>query len=510
MDPKYQTIFMLLTVYMPPNMSPHKVAEWLAVTCKEEIDFIEKAVEDLWQKAFIEEIKPKFRIHDLYMEFAQSKTRKMGRWLWCKRDLIISEAEGSLFSGDEGRFELAKLEHCQHQDLSLIGDRYVKNLWALQVAGNEISNLRLSSMKNIRSLILHNCEYLDVLEGMENLPYLAWLQIVNAPKLKVLNLSSLTALQYIEINTCGPTELGDLTGCISLREIYVRCSSLWEFPGIHGLPNLEKARFKSCDEVMGPLDCGACVKLQSLVFEHCWQMAYIPLIEGCSSLSKVVLNGCYQVTECSEIVKLFISSEDASAPRHSECCDGLKNIPLWNIVLSKDVPSLTLFPNLTVLKLYNCHIREPLDVSVRDPPDIGKCYYLQVFHLLYNDNMEGLPKMGGCKRLDEIKLSWKTDEVHYYSHSYEYDDLEYCPDNQQDEIFRSIDDVFIPAELKELQWIQSKKVRMQQYFCGEKVYYSITAPYESCHGRVAHEPVIVQRSSAISGKFLITNYICLN
>ncbi|XP_059066932.1 uncharacterized protein LOC131030144 isoform X1 [Cryptomeria japonica] len=548
MYPKYQTIFMLLTVYMPPNLPAHKVTQWLAVNCKEEINFIEKAVEDLWKKAFIEEIKPEIRIHYLYMDFAKIKIKKTGRWLH-------SEAKGGLFTEDEGGFELAKLEDCHLQDLSQIGDRYVKNLRALQVARNESRDLRLSSMKNIRSLTLHNCKHLEVLRGMENLQSLAWLQIVNVPNIKVLNLSSLTALQYLEINIDRLTEMGHLNGCLSLTEIYVGCPSLSEFPRIIGLPNLEKAMFKACEKVNGPLDCRACVKLQSIALENCWQMAQIPLIAGCSSLSRIVLNRCDRVTECSdedesgalEIVKLCISSEEASAPRHSECCDGLKNNPLWNIVVSRDVPNLRRFTNLTVLRLCNCDICEPPDVAccrmlevvcfstltdlesfpnfsslrklkrlclynckrVRAPPDIGGCYSLQVFHLLYNDNMRGLPKLDCCQALERIKLSWQSEEVHYYSHSYEYDDLEFFPEYQKDGIFPNIDDVFMPADLKEWQWLEGKKVRVQQYFCGEKVYYSITAPCESSLGTQPQkqasivdslEQVIIQRARAVPGE----------
>ncbi|XP_057868041.1 putative disease resistance protein At3g14460 [Cryptomeria japonica] len=42
--PEYRTIFMLLTLYMPTRMSPHKVTEWLAMVLNKEISFIEKAV----------------------------------------------------------------------------------------------------------------------------------------------------------------------------------------------------------------------------------------------------------------------------------------------------------------------------------------------------------------------------------------------------------------------------------------------------------------------------------
>ncbi|XP_057821867.2 uncharacterized protein LOC131034411 isoform X5 [Cryptomeria japonica] len=547
MNPKYCTIFMLLTVYMLPKMSLHKVTEWLAINCNEEIEYIEKAVEDLWQKAFIEEIKPEIRIHDLFMEFGQSKARKMGRWLWCKDDLITSESK--LFSKDEAGFELAKLEHCRQRDLSQIGDKYVENLWALQVVDGEMNHLRFSSMKNIRSLILHNCEFLEVLQGMENLPGLAWLQIRQVPMLKFVKLNSLTALQHLEIDigySGGPTELGDLAGCVSLREIYVRCPFLLKFPRINGLPYLEKAKFQELS-VIGPLDCAACVKLQSIDFEYCWQMVHIPLIDGCSNLSKIVLNMCDQVTECSdkeessalEIKELCISSEDPWAPRHSFCCDGLNNLPLWNIVIM-DVPSLRRLSNLTVLKLYDCDISEPPDVtccsmledvcfftlqylksfpnfsslrklknlclcncgSVRAPPDIGGCHELRVFHLLYNDNMKGLPMMDGCPLLDEIKLSWlSSEEILYYSDSYEDDDLEFCLDYQKDEIFPNLNDVFMPVELKEWQWMQGKRVRVKQYFRREKVYYSIAATCESYDRngtRDSLEQVIIHRASTIS------------
>ncbi|XP_059066826.1 uncharacterized protein LOC131069298 [Cryptomeria japonica] len=573
MDPKHRTIFMLLSIYLVSIMSPLEVTEWLAITCREEIEYIEKAVEDLWQKGFLEEIEPEIHIHNLHMEFARSKARKMKRWVWCKRDLATSEAGAGLFSEDEAGFELVNLDYYEHLDLSAIGDKYVKNLWALQV---------VDRTKEI-SATLHNYEYLEISGGIENLPYVALLQV---PDLKVLNLSSLNALQYLYIEIGyggGITGLGDLTGCVSLREIYVRCRSLSEFPGINGLLYLEKASFKRCDDVMGPLNCSNCLKLRSIVIKYCSQMAHIPLIVNCSCLHKIVLKRCDAITEYSdendssalEILQLCISSEDASGPRHPECCDGFKNPPLWNIVISRDVPSLRRLSNLTVLKLYKCDISEPPDVTccsmledvylfqlkflesfpsfsslrklkklclcdcqrVRAPPEIGGCQGLQVFHLLYNDNMEELPQMDACPQLEELKLSWHSEEAvdprHEIlesckddSHSYEDedlysswnedhesfsdedDDLEFSPDYQKDEIFSNINHVFLPVGLKEWQWIQDKTVRVKQYSRGGKQYYSVTAPYVSDYGSRAWEQapngdsleqVIIPTESAISG-----------
>ncbi|XP_059066664.1 disease resistance protein RRS1B [Cryptomeria japonica] len=450
MNPKYRTIFMLLTLYMQPNMPPLKVNEWLAITCKEEIEYIENAVKALLEKAFIEEIKPEIRIQNVYLEFALSQARKMKRWLWYKDDLVTSEAEEGL--------ELANVEYYQHLDLSKIGTECVKNLWALQVVDGkkEMCNLGISLMKYIRNFTSHNSEYLVVLGGMENLPYLASIQVGKLPELKVLNLSSLNALQYLEI------------------------------------------------------------------------MGHVPLIADCSSLSKIVLNRCDPVTEYSDedkpnVLELCISSEDALAPRHPECCDGLKNLPLWNIVISSDVPSLRRLSNLTLLKLYNCDISEPPDVTccsmledvyffrlrylksfpkfsslgklkklclsnckrVRAPPAIGGCQGLQVFNFLHNDNMEELPQMNGFSLLQEIKLSWQLeddpescsdeDDVLDDSNSYEDDNLEICPD--YDEIFRNLNDVFMPVELKRWHWIQDKTVRVQKYSRGGKEYYCMIASY---------------------------------
>ncbi|XP_059065486.1 uncharacterized protein LOC131059016 isoform X2 [Cryptomeria japonica] len=520
MDPRYRIIFMLLTLYFQPIMSPLKVNESLAITCMEKIEYIEKAVQDLRQKGFIEEIEPEIRIHELYVEFAQSKARKMKTWLWCNRDLVTSE-------------------YCQHLDLSTIGDEFIKNLWALEIVDVKTKKncLKFSLMKHVFSVTFHNCEYLEVLGGMENLPYPALLQVGMVPDLKVLNLSSLYALQYLYIDIGNTGELGDLTGCVSLREIHVFCSSLSEFPGINGLQYLENVSFKWCDEMIGPLNCSNCVRLRSIVVENCFEIAQIPLIVGCSNISKIVFKGCYPVTKNSyedessalEIQELCISSEEASGARHSECCDGFKNPPLWNIVISRDVPSLRHLSNLTVLKLYKCDISEAPDITycsmleevyfftleylkrfpnfsslrklkklclcncrrVQAPPDIGGCQGLRVFHLLYNDVMEKLPQMDGCPLLEEIKLSWhsssgkavdsRQDRLESYKSRYNSfldDNLEFPPDNQQGKIFRNLKkDVFVPVKIKHWQWIQDKTVQVKQYSRGLKDYYCITAPY---------------------------------
>lgn len=246
-----------------------------------------------------------------------------------------------------------------------------------------------------------------------------------------------------------------------------------------------------------------------------------------------------------EIVKLCVSSDNASVPRNSECCGGPKNTLLWNIMVSMDILSLRRFSKLTVLKLYNCDICEPPDLAcckmledvffstlknlesfptfsslrklkklclcncqrVQDPPDIGGCYELQVFHLLYNNNMKRLPKMDGCHPLEEIKMSWQSEEVFDYSDSYEYEDLEFCLDYQNDGIFCNINDVYLPVELKEWQWIQNKRVKVQQYFRGGKQYYSIACSSEwnngckawkqACNGD-PFEHVIIHKASGVS------------
>ncbi|GLJ41916.1 hypothetical protein SUGI_0867830 [Cryptomeria japonica] len=455
---EYRTIFILLTVYMLPNMSTQKVTEWLAIICNKEILFIEKAVEDLCKKAFIEEFGPEIRIHDLYIEFARSKANEMRRWLWWKGD--PPSTRGLLSSEDNAGFELAKLEQCNRRRPSQIVPQDLQNLWLLQLLGVRTeSTLDLGKMGRLRSITLHKCNDLEALERMENIQQLAWLQISEVhPLFKLPELSSFQGLQHLEINIAVSqvlNQLGDLTGCVSLREINVCCPSLLEFPRLHGLPHLEKVEFRVCKKVKGPLDCTECVELQCIVLDSCCAMADAPLLTGCKKLSKILLQECDALTTCPDIdvpsalkiLELFISSEAASAPKRLESCYGLENLQLWNMQCLKELPSFTLLSNLTVLRLDKCGIRDPPDLtccasledvyffkliylerfpnfsglrklknlslydcwSVQDPPDISGCIQLQVFHLVYNDNMEGLPNMGEFSQLEEVKLSWRSE-----------------------------------------------------------------------------------------------------
>ncbi|XP_059069046.1 disease resistance protein RPS4B-like [Cryptomeria japonica] len=470
MCPEYRTIFLLLTVYMLPNMSPHKVTEWLAINCNKEILFIQKAVEDLCKMSFIEEFGPEIHIHDLYIEFAESKANEMGRWLWWKGD---PRSTRGLISSEGTGFELAKLEKCMHRRPSQIAPQDLQNLLLLQLVDvKNMSKLDLSRMGRLRNITLHKCKDLTTIEGMGNLQQLAWLQISNvSPMFKLPELSNLEGLQHIEIDigiSQVLNQLGDLTGCVSMREINICCPSLLEFPRLNGLPHLEKVEFRGCDKVKGPLDCRGCMELQSVVLDSCLQMDSSPLLVGCKKLSKIVLWGC-DVTACPEIdvpsalktMKLLVSSEAASAPKSLESCYGLKNLRLWNMESLKKLPSFRLLSDLTVLELCNCGIRKPPDLrscvslkdvsffkliylerfpsfsgltklknlrlhdcwSVQDPPDISGCHQLQVFHLVFNDDMKGLPNMGEFPKLEKIKLSWHSKyEVTYhrkYSHPFE-------------------------------------------------------------------------------------------
>ncbi|GLJ55891.1 hypothetical protein SUGI_1200000 [Cryptomeria japonica] len=147
MEPKYRTIFMLLTVYMLHNTSPRKVSQWLALCCNEEIEYIEKAVNDLKKASFIEKFEAEIRIHDLYIEFAQCKAKMMGRWLWWKGDQ--SSARG-LISQDNAGFELAKLEQSMHRSPSQIARFHPQNLFVLQLVGvNNMSRLDLGWMNSL-------------------------------------------------------------------------------------------------------------------------------------------------------------------------------------------------------------------------------------------------------------------------------------------------------------------------------------------------------------------------
>ncbi|KAH9303271.1 hypothetical protein KI387_014854, partial [Taxus chinensis] len=204
---KYQTIFMLLSVYMPPKMSSEKVFEWLAIICNTEIDCIHKAVEDLMQKAFIERVEPEVRIHNLLVEFAQNKASKMEKWLWVKGNM---DSLRQLISEDVGGFELIKFEDCTYRTPSMVRRKFLTNLLSLQLVDMEnLSKLDLSSMDNVRSIIIRNCKELQQIEGMENLSNLAWLQICRVkPTVKLPMLSSLDALRHLEINIPNCAETG--------------------------------------------------------------------------------------------------------------------------------------------------------------------------------------------------------------------------------------------------------------------------------------------------------------
>ncbi|GLJ41967.1 hypothetical protein SUGI_0868820 [Cryptomeria japonica] len=533
MSPVYRTIFMLLTVYMLPNMSPDKVTEWLAITCNEEISFINKAVEDLCKKAFIEEFEPEIRIHDLCIEFAQSTANEMRRWLWWKGN----SGRRSLISKHKRGFELGKLEHCGNRNASDIDHRDLKNLWLLQLVGvQNMSELDFSAMRRLRSLTLQNCEDLATLKGIENSVHLAWLHISKVnPMFELPMLDRLRGLQHLEIDNEFTESLGDLTYCSSLREIIVRCPSLAEFPRLNGLPDLEKVEFNMCGEVKGPLDCINCVMLQSIVLNGCCKMAASPVLTGCKKVYKIVLSECDAVMVCPEIdvagdepsalkiLELCISSEAASVPRSLESCEELENLHLWNMGQIKKLPSFNRLSNLTVLKIGKCGIREPPDLTcclqlenicfftlknlerfpsfsilrelkilnlynckrVQDPPDISGCNALQVFHLVCNDNMKGLPNMLECLELEEIKVSWHCEnEVTYAGidpDSCEVDDnFQSCLDHFKDEIpVENLNVVCVPIELREWMCMHGRTMLVQKYFRGVKLYCLVMAAYES-------------------------------
>ncbi|XP_057868045.1 disease resistance protein ADR2-like [Cryptomeria japonica] len=359
MRPRYRTIFMLLTLYMPPNISPHKVIDWL--------------VEDLCKKAFIEESGPEIRIHDLYIEFAQSKANEMGKWLWWKED---SRSTRGLMSEDNSGFELAKLEQCMHQRLSQIAPRDLKNLLVLQLVGvQNMSKLPLGGMGCLRSITLHNCKDLKAVEGMKNLQQLAWLQISEVnPLFKLPELSSLKGLQHLQINFADSlvlNQLGDLTNCAFLREINVCCRSLWEFPRLNGLRYLEKVEFSVCDNVKGKFDCTECVELQSIVLNSWSRWAWSTPLVGRKKISKTVLWDRDAVKACPDLdavkacpdidaqVESFVASKDVSVLKSLESCEGLKNLQLWNLRNLKELPCFRLLSNLIVLKLGKCGTREP-------------------------------------------------------------------------------------------------------------------------------------------------------
>ncbi|GLJ42310.1 hypothetical protein SUGI_0875990 [Cryptomeria japonica] len=485
MRPEYRTIFMLLTLYMPPNMSLHKVTVWLAMILNKEIWFIEKAVEDLCKKAFIEETGLEIRIHDLYVEFAQSKANEMRRWLWWKGG---PRSIRGLISEENAGFELAKLEQCMHQRLSQIAPHDLQNLLVLQLVGvQNMSKLALGGMGRLRSITLHNCKDLKTLEGFQKLQQLAWLQISEVNTMFELpELSSLKRLQHLQINFAGSrvlNQLGDLTGCGFLREINVYCRSLYEFPWLKGLRYLEKVEFSVCEPVIG------CRRISKTVL---WDR---DAVKACPDLDAV--------KACPDIdaqIESFVTSNDVPVLKSLESCEGLKNLQQWNLINVKELPCFRLLSNLTVLKLGKCPIREPPDLTcclfledvwfstlenlqsfpnfsplrklkklglynyrrVEDPPDVSGCYELQVFHLVYNDSLKGLPNMGESPQLEEIKLSWYS-ESEAISPAAEddlqpYVDLESRLEHFEDETFSNLSDVGAPEALKEWEWLKGKAI----------------------------------------------------
>ncbi|XP_057845456.2 uncharacterized protein LOC131054850 [Cryptomeria japonica] len=522
MCPEYRMIFMLLTLYIPPNMSPNKVTEWLAIILNKDTPSIEKAVEDLCKKAFIEESIPGIRIHDLYFEFAQSKAKEMGRWLWWKGD---QHSTRGLISEENAGFDLVKLEQCMYLRSFQIAHHDLQNLLVLQLVGvQKMNKLALGGMGRLRSITLHNCKDLVVLEGMVKLQQLAWLQISEVnPMFKLPKLSSLKGLRYLEINLAGSqviNKLGDLTDCAFLREINVYCRSLLEFPRLKGLRYLEKVEFRVCDKVKGPLDCTECVELQSNLSSRFWVLP--PGICRHNKLSKTVLwdrdavKGCPDIDVPSALeacldtdvqIESLNASNVATALKSLVSFDGLKDLQLWNFRILKELPSFRLFSNLIVLKVGKCGIREPPDLTccvlledvwfstlenlqsfpdfsllrklkklrlynccrVEDSPDLSGCYELQVFHLVYNDNIKGLPNMGESSQLEEIKLSW-------YSCN---EDIQSSVERPGEETFSNLSDVSAPDTLKEWEWLEGKTIMGIRYVRGGKMYYSITAPYES-------------------------------
>ncbi|XP_059067796.1 uncharacterized protein LOC131858540 [Cryptomeria japonica] len=367
---------------------------------------------------------------------------------------------------------------------------------------------------------------------MEKLANLAWLQTRGLGKaLELPKLHTLTGLQHLEIDIAvskAVNQLGDLTRCLGLREINVGCPSLLEFPRLNGLQNLERVKFSMCDKVREPLDCTECVELQSIILVSCCRMTATPVLTGCKRLSKIVLSECGAVEECRDMdlprslktLELQILSATASVPKSLESCDGLENLQLWEMGELEELPSFRSLSNLTVLKIGKCGIREPPDLThcvmledlyfssltnvikfpnlsllrklkklilcncprVQDPPDISGCHELQLFYLQHNDNMKGLPNMDKFASLEEIKVSWHCeDEVTYEGFNPDGceadDDLETCLDCFKDVILENLNDVSVPEELEK--WMRGKTMLAKKYFRGLKLYYSVTAPYES-------------------------------
>ncbi|GLJ42323.1 hypothetical protein SUGI_0876300 [Cryptomeria japonica] len=465
MCPEYRMIFMLLTLYMPPNMSPNKVTEWLAIILNKDIPSIEKAVDDLCQKAFIEESIPGIRIHDLYFEFAQSKAKEMGRWLWWKGD---QHSTRGLISEENAGFDLVKLEQCMCLRSLQIAHRDLQNLLVLQLVGvQNMNKLVLGEMGCLRSITLHNCKDLVALEGMVKLQQLAWLQISEVnPMFKLPKLSSLKGLRYLEINLAGSqviNKLGDLTDCAFLREINVYCRSHSELPRLKGLRYLEKVDFRVCDKVKGSLDCTECVELQSnLISRRSFKLSKTVLwdrdaVKACPDIDvPSALQACLDThvrIESLDVINV------ATALISLVSCDGLKDLQLWNFRILTELPSFRLFSDLIVLKVG----------KVEDSPDLSGCYELQVFHLVYNDNIKGLPNMGESPQLEEIKLSW-------YSCN---EDIQSSVERPGEETFSNLSDVSAPDTLKEWEWLEGKSIMGIRSVRGGKMYYSITAPYES-------------------------------
>ena len=195
-----------------------------------------------------------FKIHDLYLEFAQEEAQVgalEGRRIIYNSNGIDVPYE--LLKRPVGGFwphlERLQIRNSGAKSLKRANFHLCLNVEALQLYDCEqLVDVDLRGMDCLTSLDISRCEQLgDQLEGVEKLTNLAWFQWLDIPysaSFLSKGLSLLTALQVLHLTFQFSTDSGliktvGLSGCINLREVRIWAGGqVVRFPDLSNLSKL--------------------------------------------------------------------------------------------------------------------------------------------------------------------------------------------------------------------------------------------------------------------------------
>ena len=282
-----------------------------------------------------------FKIHDLYLEFAQEEAQ-------------VGALEGRRImynlNGMDVPYELLKRPiggfwPCLER--LLIWDSRAKSL--------KRANFHLCS--NVEVLILHDCEQLvdvdvrgmdclisldisrceqlgDQLEGVEKLTNLAWFQWldIHYPASFLLkDLSLLTALQVLHLTFQHSTDPGnsietlDLSGCINLREVYIGAGwRVARFPDVSNLSKLLEVSLTGFENERTLFGLSSLNAIEVVNLSFCYALCDLGDLRKFGHLRSLILI-------CTDIRSL-IGLEYATSLRHLDVsrCNALRELPNLN------------------------------------------------------------------------------------------------------------------------------------------------------------------------------------